>query len=71
MEWHDPVALYHHNKGSLGFADGHALMRRWRDKNTILWAKESFANSNNQQLRKKYGKDNPDLIYLQEHYPYE
>jgi len=70
MEWHDPVALYHHNKGSLGFADGHALMRRWRDKRTTIYAEESFKNDD-KSLRKKYGENNPDLRYLQECYPYK
>jgi prepilin-type N-terminal cleavage/methylation domain-containing protein/prepilin-type processing-associated H-X9-DG protein len=31
----DNLAVYHNNKGTLGFADGHAIMRKWRDAKTI------------------------------------
>jgi len=38
-EWNpqavDNLAIYHSNKGTLGFSDGHAVMHKWRDGLTI------------------------------------
>jgi prepilin-type N-terminal cleavage/methylation domain-containing protein len=31
----DDVAIYHNDKGTLGFADGHSLMHKWRDSITL------------------------------------
>ena len=31
----DNLAIYHINKGTLGFADGHAVMHKWQDAQTI------------------------------------
>jgi prepilin-type N-terminal cleavage/methylation domain-containing protein/prepilin-type processing-associated H-X9-DG protein len=33
----DPVAIWHNNRTSFGFADGHAEMHSWRDKAFIEW----------------------------------
>jgi prepilin-type N-terminal cleavage/methylation domain-containing protein/prepilin-type processing-associated H-X9-DG protein len=34
-KWVDVPASYHNNAGGLSFADGHAEIRRWRDKNVL------------------------------------
>jgi prepilin-type processing-associated H-X9-DG protein len=31
----DNLAVYHNNKGTLSFADGHANMYKWRDGQTL------------------------------------
>ena len=33
--WVDPLAIWHHRKSTLGFADGHAEARKWVDESTI------------------------------------
>jgi prepilin-type N-terminal cleavage/methylation domain-containing protein/prepilin-type processing-associated H-X9-DG protein len=34
-QWVDPFAIWHNNKSTLGFADGHAEKHNWVDKSTI------------------------------------
>jgi len=33
--WTDALAIFHINRGSLGFADGHAEMHHWLDESTV------------------------------------
>ncbi|HOM61799.1 MAG TPA: type II secretion system protein [Anaerohalosphaeraceae bacterium] len=33
--WVDPIAIWHYERGTLGFADAHAEMHNWRDGTTI------------------------------------
>jgi prepilin-type N-terminal cleavage/methylation domain-containing protein/prepilin-type processing-associated H-X9-DG protein len=42
--WIDPVAMWHNEKSTLGFADGHAEMHRWSDRSFIDWCKEAEIN---------------------------
>lgn len=37
--WVDPIAIWHKDRGTLGFADGHAEMHNWVDKSTVENAK--------------------------------
>jgi len=37
--WRDVPAAYHNNAGGLAFADGHAEIRKWSDKNVLAQAK--------------------------------
>ena len=53
--WSNPLATWHHDKGILGFADGHSEIHKWKDKRTITF---------------KWGdirpqKGNQDLIFMQ------
>ncbi len=34
-QWFDPIAIWHKDRGTLGFADGHAEMHNWIDQSTI------------------------------------
>jgi prepilin-type N-terminal cleavage/methylation domain-containing protein len=39
--WVDPLAIWHSRaRSSLGFADGHAEIRRWQDKSTITMSRD-------------------------------
>jgi prepilin-type N-terminal cleavage/methylation domain-containing protein/prepilin-type processing-associated H-X9-DG protein len=38
----DPVAMWHNEKTTLGFADGHSEMHRWRDKSFIDWSHQAM-----------------------------
>lgn len=42
--WVDPVAMWHNEKSTLGFADGHAEMHRWMDKYFIDWNLKAMYN---------------------------
>ena len=35
--WVDPLAMWHKDQGTFGFADGHSEMHRWHDKSFIDW----------------------------------
>ncbi len=61
-EWGDPLTIWHNKKGTLGFADGHAEMRRWVDDSTIYIAEN--------QKRPPYTipKDSEDLTFMQKAY---
>lgn len=61
--WGDPLAIWHNNKSTLGFADGHAQLHRWRDQRTI-----EFSNGGYWGISDAYQPDNPDLKYMQAGY---
>jgi prepilin-type processing-associated H-X9-DG protein len=61
--WGDPLAIWHNNKSTLGFADGHAELHTWRDQRTI-----EFSNGGYWGISDAYQPDNPDLKYMQAGY---
>ena len=38
LHWIDPIAMWHKAQTTLGFADGHTEMHKWRDQSLIDWA---------------------------------
>ena len=40
--WVDPLAMWHNERSTIGFADGHAEMHRWQDRSFIDWAHEAM-----------------------------
>ena len=36
--WVDPLAMWHNERSTIGFADGHSEMHRWNDRSFIDWA---------------------------------
>lgn len=38
--WTDPITIFHTDKGTLGFSDGHAEIHRWVDNSTIYNAQD-------------------------------
>jgi len=40
--WVDPMAMWHNQRTTLGFADGHAEMRQWRDESLIEWLEKAL-----------------------------
>jgi prepilin-type processing-associated H-X9-DG protein len=41
-QWVDAPATYHNNAGGLGFADGHAEIKKWHDQNVITTKTTDF-----------------------------
>ncbi len=39
-EWIDPLTVWHHGCSTLGFADGHAFVRRWLDPRTVKMSQQ-------------------------------
>lgn len=62
--WPDVPASYHHRAGGLGFADGHAEIRKWRDKTVLskLTAGQNFIAADPMGLPATYA----DLRWIQE-----
>lgn len=42
--WVDPMAMWHNQRTTMGFADGHAEIRQWRDKSLIEWLEKALYN---------------------------
>ena len=55
-EWIDPLAGWHNDRNTLGFADGHAEKHRWLDDRTITMNTEQLFNQNH--------PGSPDLAYM-------
>jgi len=39
FSWVDPIAIYHGNVGTFGYADGHAEAHKWLDPEIVSYAK--------------------------------
>jgi prepilin-type N-terminal cleavage/methylation domain-containing protein/prepilin-type processing-associated H-X9-DG protein len=57
-EWIDPLTVWHDDKGTIGFADGHAAIHTWVDRRTIRM-------SENQQFNQP-ANGNADYQWLRE-----
>lgn len=53
-QWVDPFAIWHNNKSTLGFSDGHAEKHKWVDKSTIEMSEKG---NNYQNLYPNEGED--------------
>ena len=40
--WVDPLAMWHNERSTIGFADGHAEMHRWKDRSFIDWGQKEM-----------------------------
>lgn len=40
--WVDPLAMWHNERSTIGFADGHAEMHRWNDRSFIDWCQRAM-----------------------------
>ena len=69
LGWVDPFAVYHADASSLGFADGHAEMHRWKDSGVIAAATASGNGIGSffWSLGPN-GTNNADFVWMHEHY---
>ncbi|MBP7052358.1 MAG: type II secretion system protein [Phycisphaerae bacterium] len=42
--WTDPLAMWHNDKSTIGFADGHAEMHTWESQSLIEWCHKAMDN---------------------------
>ena len=63
MLW-DPLAVYHSDSSTFGFADGHSSIHKWRTEEM----KEMFAAGTKFEM---FTPTNEDYIYLKDIFPYE
>jgi prepilin-type N-terminal cleavage/methylation domain-containing protein/prepilin-type processing-associated H-X9-DG protein len=65
--WIDPLAIYHNTKSSLGFADGHAELHKWRNRNTIEAVKKAITRGDdpfNWPLEGGKPEKDQDFMYM-------
>jgi prepilin-type N-terminal cleavage/methylation domain-containing protein/prepilin-type processing-associated H-X9-DG protein len=62
--WIDPLAVFHNDRSTFGFADGHAEKHEWRDESTIEMA---IAQTSNQAINWT-GGEGQDILWLQKGY---
>jgi prepilin-type N-terminal cleavage/methylation domain-containing protein/prepilin-type processing-associated H-X9-DG protein len=66
----DPLGVFHSNSCTFSFMDGHAAVRKWTDKRTVI-----YFQSRSQAASMGFGKNasfnppNEDLVWLDIHYP--
>lgn len=60
--WIDPLAGWHNDRSTLGFADGHAAKIRWQDERTIIMNELQQFNQNH--------PGSPDMFYMLQGYQY-
>ncbi len=67
MQFIDNIGIYHNDKGTFGFADGHADVHQWEDKDTITHFRDMLQTGSG-----FYWSDtsaNLDVEWLCRHYP--
>lgn len=60
-DWIDPLTVWHFDKGTIGFVDGHAVVHAWVDKRTINMSRDQQFNTN--------ATNNADYRYLLARWP--
>jgi prepilin-type N-terminal cleavage/methylation domain-containing protein/prepilin-type processing-associated H-X9-DG protein len=69
----DPVALWHSNKNTFAFADGHAEIHKWKEPTTIRALQQyldgqAFSLRAGSLLQEAYAHSNYDVMWLAQHY---
>ena len=69
--WVDPLAMWHNEKSTMGFADGHSDMHRWYDKSFINWSHEAmYGNPATFQFFMNHPADEQeDIMFMANGYP--
>ena len=67
--WYDPIAGWHASGSTLGFADGHAEKKKWRDKRTREWL-QGGAVKESPDIDHNSPTMNPDMVYMLKHFPH-
>ena len=68
--WVDPLAVFHGNDSSFGFADGHSENHKWLDKGTLKAAKDS-ADGKASFFWQGGNARNPDFRWVYERYKHK
>ena len=66
----DPLGVFHSNSCTFSFMDGHAAVRKWTDKRTVIYFQSrSEAASLGFGKNSQFNPPNEDLLWLDVHYP--
>lgn len=69
--WVDPLAMWHEESTALGFADGHAEIRRWHDQSLIDWCRRAMAREGFTFNMTPPADEQEDVTYMAEGFPYK
>jgi len=69
--WVDPLAMWHNERSTMGFADGHSEMHRWKDQSFIDWAHRAmYGRPENFSFYMNHPADEvTDITYMANGYP--
>jgi len=68
--WVDPLAMWHNERSTIGFADGHAEMHRWNDRSFIDWAHRAMFEPRGFAFYMNHPADEvEDINYMARGYP--
>ncbi len=66
----DPLGVFHSNSCTFSFMDGHAAVKKWTDKRTVIYfTSRSQAASMGFGRKTPFNPPNEDLVWLDAHYP--
>ncbi len=66
----DPLGLFHSDSCTFSFMDGHAEIKKWTDKRTLIyWRSRTDAASMGFGKNSQFNPINEDLLWLDQHYP--
>ena len=66
----DPLGVFHSNSCTFSFMDGHAAVKKWSDKRTVIYfTSRSEAASMGFGKNSQFNPPNEDLVWLDQHYP--
>ncbi len=68
--WVDPLAMWHNERSTIGFADGHAEMHRWKDRSFIDWAHQAMFEPGSFAFYMNHpANEVEDITYMARGYP--
>jgi prepilin-type processing-associated H-X9-DG protein len=68
--WVDPLAMWHNERGTIGFADGHSEMHRWNDRSFIEWGHQAMYEPASFSFYMNHPPDEiEDITYMANGYP--
>lgn len=68
--WTDPLAMWHTESTVLGFADGHAEVRRWKDQSLIDWCHRAMIREGFSFSMTPPADEQEDVEYMAQGFPY-
>ncbi len=69
--WVDPLAMWHTESTVLGFADGHAEIRRWHDPSLIEWCHKAMYREGFSFFMTPPDDEQEDVEYMAQGFPYK
>ena len=69
--WVDSLAMWHTESTVLGFADGHAEVRRWHDQSLIDWCRKAMEKQGFAFHMTPPADEQEDVEYMAQGFPYK